>query len=73
MTFTHLCVDFVMFDLVNQGSREPQESEDNEKNKVPRFFYVHISTKSHWYFNRKLRLGKVRQGNKNIKILRNGT
>ena len=42
MTFTHLCVDFVMFDLVNQGSREPQESEDNEKNKVPRFFYVHI-------------------------------
>lgn len=37
-----VCVDFVLFDLVNQGSREPQESEDNEKNKVPRFFYVHI-------------------------------
>ena len=32
-----VCVDFVLFDLVNQGSREPQESEDNEKNKVPLF------------------------------------
>jgi len=51
MTFTHLCVDFVMFDLVNQGSREPQESEDNEKNKVPRFFYVRIF-RNYWYLRR---------------------
>ena len=51
-----------MFDLVNQGSREPQESEDNEKNKVPRFFYVHISTKSHWYFNRKSAVGESQAG-----------